>query len=42
MQQVYYKMCQLFYYKMRQLLQNAMFITTCVSTFRYEDTTDEI
>ena len=29
--QVYYKMRQVFYYKMRQFLQNATFITTCDS-----------
>ena len=29
---VYYKMCQVFYYKMRQLLQNTTFITKLVGT----------
>ena len=29
----YYKMSQVFYYKMRQLPQNVMFILKCDSTF---------
>ena len=33
--EVYYKMLQIFLYKMRQLLQNATFITNCNSAFYF-------
>ena len=33
--EVYYKMCQVFYYRIRQLLQNATFITKLHSTVEY-------
>ena len=33
--EVYYRMCQVFYYKIRQFLQNATFITKLHSTVEY-------
>ena len=33
--EAYYKIRQVFYYKMRQLLQNGTFITNCNSTMKW-------